>query len=55
MTFKETLKLAGFQYKADFARHIGLTPTAVSNWKENPPKLVQRYLALRIAVAAVLS
>ena len=49
MKFKDKLQAAGFKTKAQFARHVDMTPTAVSNWKECPPKWVHRLLDHRIA------
>lgn len=46
--FTDLLKKAGVN-KAQLARRLGLTPNAISAWKEKPPKYAVAYLELLVA------
>ena len=45
MTFHERLKALKLT-KTDFANKLGVGPTTVSQWKDNPPKYALAYLDL---------
>ena len=45
MTFHERLKTLKLT-KTDFGNKLGLSPTTVSQWKDNPPKYALAYLKL---------
>ena len=45
--FKDLLEHAGLR-KSDLARKLGITPDAISRWKDKPPKYAVAYLELLI-------
>ena len=45
--FTDLLKKAGVN-KAQLARRLGITPNAISAWKEKPPKYAVAYLELLV-------
>ena len=46
--FTDLLKKAGVN-KAQLARRLGITPNAISAWKETPPKYAGAFLEVLIA------
>lgn len=51
-SIRESRRLLGWS-KAELARRLGVWPSTVTDWGENPPRYVRAYLDLALELKAI--